>query len=188
MYLVVQKRCVNRNSVAFCLDEMANAAPAEYKKKIIQTFLSSSYVGVRKRGLKQLYVCWDKAFEDQITTIWHIHRDLIATKLIIENFPTTFLKSHFLELESQVKKYHHRIRLLLYERTYPSCTEHLAKLAQEDGITYAYISAKLGVVLSIKEAQQLADQYATSERVGILIWALGIMQHWKILARMYNKL
>jgi hypothetical protein len=125
------------------------------------------------------------AFENQIASVWHEHRDLIAAKLIIENFPPEFLELHFLELESQLKQ-RPKMRLLLYKRTFRVSSKYLPKLAQDDGITYAYICAKIGIVLSPQKAKRLVKRYSTDERVGILVWALGIMKHWEILAEMYK--
>lgn len=183
--LMAQKKCSNRSSVAFSLNKIADVAPQVFREKIINIFLDSSLIGVRKRGHNLLFLHWNTAFETKIAAIWHKNRDLITAKLIIENFPPEFLELHFSELESQLNQ-RYRIRVLLYKRTYPSSTKYLAKLAQEDGITYAYICAEIGIVFSKQEAKQLAYRYATDVRVGIFIWALGIMKHWDILTKMYS--
>ncbi|MDD5229528.1 MAG: hypothetical protein PHN45_02505 [Methylococcales bacterium] len=183
--LMTQDKCPNRSSIASYLDKIADVAPQEFKEKIIKIFLDSALISFRKRGCNLLFRHWNSEFEAQIAMIWHRNRDIRASELIIEKFPTEFLELHFLELESQLNG-HYKKRTLLYKRTYPSSKNHLVKLAQEDGITYVYVCVEIGVVLSEYEARQLAHRYATDKRIGILIWGFGIMKHWDVIAEIYR--
>lgn len=183
--LMIQNKCSNRSTIASYLYKMADVAPQEFREKIIKIFLDSDLISFRKRGCNLLLKHWNSEFESQIAMIWHRYPDIRVSELIIEKFPTEFLVLHFIELESQLGGYYKK-RTLLYKRTYPSSKNHLVKLAQEDGITYTYVCANIGIVLSEQEARQLAHRYVTDERIGILIWGFGIMKHWDILTEIYK--
>ncbi len=71
-------------------------------------------------------------------------------------------------------------------RLYLRAAEHdrrcVAELSKIDGITYAYVKAKLEEPLSLVEAQQLIEQNRLDERLGLLAWAFGKMGLWDALA------
>jgi hypothetical protein len=183
--LVAQKKCSNRSSVASYLSELIDVVPQDYKEKIIYNFLNSNFVGIRKRGYNFAFKYWNIKFETAILSVWQKYHDSKVVELIVEKFHQDFLKSNFLELESQIKK-RHLIRLRLYQRTYPYSEEHLIRIAQEDGITYIYFCAHLGIILSNQESIKLAHQYLYDDRFGIIIYSLGIMKDWETLSEMYN--
>jgi hypothetical protein len=55
------------------------------------------------------------------------------------------------------------------------------KLKKMDGITYAYVAARLGKNIPKKSARQLMRKYECDSRLGILVWSLGKFGHWDLL-------
>ena len=186
LHNLTQKRCHNRQLIAYCLDKLVDAAPQLFQDPIIKVFLESPYRIIRRRALNRLYENWDDRFEVQVASSWLKYYDPLSTRLIVEKFPSEFLLKHFDVLDENVE--FHSTKAILYEHTYPASNDSLKRLFQRDGITYAYICAKTGRIFSEDEAHQLVDQYSDDQRIGILIWALGIMKHWKVLEGMYNRL
>lgn len=70
----------------------------------------------------------------------------------------------------------------LYLRAAEHRSECIDELRNMDGITFAYAKAKLNERLPYDDVISLVEEFRYDDRFGLLIWAIGKMKHWDILA------
>ena len=110
---------------------------------------------------------------------WRTWRDLDAALLIVDQFESAFLVEHVKELASDLDGGAGMSRLFL--RVASERPPLLARLRKRDGITYAYVCARLSKGLSARAATKLLKEYKNDARLGILTWSLGKLGHWSLL-------
>ena len=110
---------------------------------------------------------------------WCTWRDPDAALLIVEQFESAFLAKHLEELVTDLDGGTGMPRLFL--RVASKWPSVLVQLRKSDGITYAYVCARLSKRFSVVEATRLLKEYKDDARLGILAWSLGKLGHWKLL-------
>lgn len=118
-------------------------------------------------------------WKPMLAEAWRIWRDPDAALLIVEQFESAFLAKHLAELATDLDGRAGMPRLFL--RVASEWPSVLAQLRKSDGITYAYVCARLSKGLSVVEATRLLKEYKDDARLGILAWSLGKLEHWNLL-------
>jgi hypothetical protein len=167
-----------RQSIAYCLSRLVVNAPVDWKQKVQATFLDSRYKGMRRRAYKALARDLVLPF-DSVVEAWQRHGDAECAYLIVQHFPVRYLIEHYEQLRKQLPEHWQLSKLYL------KLGEHdhsvLEDLRAIDGISFAYVRAKLERPLETAEAIELVDQCMEDERFGLLVWSLGQMGLWDAL-------
>lgn len=167
-------------SCAYCVDHLFPQCSIEIKDRIIESLISSRYKDLRNRAYKLLRQVWDERWIPVVSLAWNTHKESTCAVLIVERMPPLFLQNNFHDLFSQLPSFGLMGRF--YGRLPHVQAEHLTRLREEDGITYAYVLVKLGLHLTEVEALEIYKENRSEERVGLLIWAIGKMKLWDVLA------
>jgi len=117
-----------------------------------------------------------------LATAWRTWRDRDAALLIVDRFDIAFLVEHLKDLASDLDGSAGMPKLFLRvasER--PSLHAQLRKL---DGLTYAYVCARLSKTLPVPVAKRLIEEYRKDPRLGILAWSLGKLGYWNLLVEL----
>jgi len=110
---------------------------------------------------------------------WRAWRDRDAAHLIVDQFESAFLLKHLEKLASDLDSGAGIPKLFL--RVASEGPSVLTQLRKCDGITYAYVCARLSKAISVLEAKSLLKKYKDDARLGILVWSLGKLGHWNLL-------
>lgn len=167
-----------RQSIGFCLSMIMDHLPRSDRLRIQDIFLSSRYIGIRRRGYKS--VAHDKTPPLQLVeTAWNRFADPDCAWLMVKIFPAEFLALH---RESIMKTLTEGWQLArLYLRIAEIEPRATAELKEIDPISYCYVLAKLGRPPSESQAIELIELSATDDRFGLLVWSLGRMKMWTAL-------
>lgn len=167
-----------RQAVAFTLSSLLPSLPEDLKLAVVRAFVGSKYVGIRRRGYKALSRETVSA-SDIVSNIWQSAQDQEAAWLAARLLPLSQLLEHRAEIEARLTEGWQISRL--YLRLYEGDPSSLRGLLARDGISYAYVTAKLGKTLEASEARELAEKYAGDDRFGLLLWSFGEMRLWDVL-------
>lgn len=174
-----------RQGIGYCLSMLLPDLPAHVQHNVQITLLRSRFVGLRRRGYKA--VAADSTPQvDFLMESWTAFQDFecawLLTKLLTPQELITMRREilHHLHEGWQISR--------LYLRVAEADPTLLKELKQIDGISYSYVLAKLGHSLSTREAKYLIAKHETDERLGLLIWSIGQMQIWDVLAWFKNRL
>jgi hypothetical protein len=118
-------------------------------------------------------------WKPMLAEAWRTWRDPDAALLIVDQFESAFLVKHLEELATDLDASAGMPRLFL--RVASESPSLLAQLRKCDGITYAYVCARLSKGFSVVEATRLLKEYKDDARLGILAWSLGKLGHWNLL-------
>ena len=168
-----------RGSVFYCLGELARVAPFNSRAVILRFLLSSRYAAGRRKGLSILESNEISAFRDDIERCALEHREFKALLLLVEHFEPKYLYENrrlILDIFDEDRGVG-RLYLRAAEHE-PACVEELREI---DGIIFAYAKAKLNQPLSEDDAMLLLEEFCHDDRLGLLIWAFGKMNHWNVL-------
>jgi len=169
-----------RGSAFYCLGELGRNAPPQSREIILKFLLSSRYAGGRRKGLSIIDPNEIPIFENEIASCAFKYRESKAAFLMIQNFTPKYLYENREAILSILDAAWAMGRLYLRAAEYqPACINELREI---DGITFAYAKVKLGQNLSIDDMKSLLEIYRHDERLGLLIWAVGKMKHWDVLA------
>jgi hypothetical protein len=167
-----------RQSAGYCLATLLPRLSSRHKKTILEAFLDSTYIGMRRRAYK--WFSNDKQLPIKaLTQVWHEYHDKECAWLIVKKFPIKFLIEHRAYLLSTLTEgwQFSRLYLRIAERRH----ELLSELQGRDAISYCYVLAKLGRGLSVKQAKSYIDSHATDDRFGLLVWSIGRLKLWPAL-------
>lgn len=167
-----------RQSLGFVLSRIAEVAPTTMRRRIQKFFLSSQYVGVRRRGYKSVDLderMPSRAVEDA----WMRYNDYEAAWLITKRFPVLFLIEHRELLQEHFDQGWQLSRL--YLRIAEVDPTVLVKLKSLDPISYCYVLNRLGLELEDQEARSCLEYAKEDERFGLFVWCLGKLGHWELL-------
>ncbi len=153
--------------------------PFEHRLTILDFLLTSRYGWMRQRAYKILFRNWIPQVERLLLQAWEKHKDELGAQVIVEHLPAEFLFQQFVDLEKALSRNNRIARLFI--KVGAMHPDVLGRLAEADGITFAYVSVKLKRVLSNDEASEIFEQYKLDERVGLLIWCFGQMGLWDVL-------
>ena len=120
-----------------------------------------------------------------LTKAWLTWRDRDAALLIVEQFESAFLIKNLEKLASDLNGGGGIPKLFL--RVASESPSALPKLRKCDGITYAYVCARLSTPITLMEAKSLLNDYSDDSRLGILVWCLGKFGYWNLLVDLSEK-
>ena len=88
-----------------------NALDWKYQKQILFAFLQSG-MSDRKWAYKKLYAFWDDCFIPSLKEVWELHHDIELAWIIIQFFPSNYLKKNIKEFSKGRNYYflYHRLR------------------------------------------------------------------------------
>lgn len=153
--------------------------PFEHQLTILDFLLTSRYGWMRQRAYRILFRNWIPQVERTLLRAWEKHKDELCAQVIVEQLPIEFLFQQFVDLEKALLQNNRIARLFIkIGSVHPDV---LRRLAEADGITFAYVLVKLKRVLSNDEASEIFEQYKLDKRVGLLIWCFGQMGLWDAL-------
>jgi len=177
--MVGQTRFPKRETCAFALGCLCKHMPGPLKNRIITELLSSPYSKLRLRGYKYLREKWMPEFVDQIAENWERFKEEKSAWLIIEHASDIQLFSDYNEY---IKHFNPFQRSRLFLRLAQSNIEVVEELKAIDGISYAYVRAKLHKPLSSDDAKGLLKQNKDDARIGLLFWSLSQMELFEVIA------
>jgi len=174
-----------RQSLGYCLSTIADHMPENVRRTIQEFFLTSKYIGIRKRGYKCVS---DEAVipQELVQNAWEQFADPECAWVIVKTFPAEFLVRNRVALVSAFTEGWQFARLYLrISEIKPSL---LAELRAKDEISYCYVMSKLGKKISLKEAVEIIDNNSGDERFGLLVWSLGRLHMWGALRHVETQL
>lgn len=164
---------------AFCLEQLFEGCDLEMREMIVQLLMNSRYKDMRNRAYRILREHWDNRWEPQVETAWAAFREPSCAVLAVERMPTWFLGDNFDELFAALPSFWPFGKL--FGRLAEVKPEHWNRLRQKDGVTYAYVHAKMGLRIEAAEAIRLYEENKGHESVGLLVWSIGKMRLWEAL-------
>jgi hypothetical protein len=168
-----------KNSFAYLLQRLYWSMPLRQRRTIVKTFLNSKELGMRRRAYKLMQEDWSPSWILNLERSWYEWHDQQCACMVVDHFETIFLMNNIDELARDLNDGAYLSRL--YIRVVPVKPTLLKNLRKVDGITYAYVAARLRKRISRKEARNLLQQYEHDSRLGILAWSLGKLGHWDLL-------
>jgi len=175
-----------KNSFAYLLQRLYWSMPLRERRTIIQSFLESKELGIRRRAYKLMHEDWSPSWIADLERSWYEWHDRQCACIVVDHFESIFLINHIDALAKDLNDGAYLSRL--YIRVVPDKPRFLTKLRKIDGITYAYVAARLEKRISSKEARNLLQQYEFDSRLGILAWSLGRLGHWDLLTGFANNI
>jgi len=168
-----------RQTCGYVLGSLHDALPPDMQQTITRFLITSPYVAMRDRGHKILRRNWTSEYAPAISRSWATHRDYYCALLILEHFPDSFLQDNLRSLERVLRG--KEGLPTLYIRVAASKPDVLRRLEREDGVTFAYVTFKLGRSLTPQQASSIFGEYKFDKRIGLFIWCLGRMNLWSSL-------
>lgn len=169
-------------TAAYCLEGLYDCQSPTARKAIIHAFLQSPQRGLRRCAYRLLQRNWQPAWRSEIQRCWEQWHDLDCTHMIVEHFDVEFLVNHINQLTDDLN--HGADVARLYLRACSFDAGLLTKLRKLDGITYAYVSARLSKTVPKRVASHLLRKYREDTRLGILAWSLGKFGYWSLLVKL----
>jgi hypothetical protein len=174
-----------RQSLGYCLFTIADHVPDAERRAIQEFFLTSKYVGIRKRGYKCASA--DTVMpQDLVRKAWEQFEDPECAWVIVKSLPPEFLVQHRASLAAAFSKGWQFARL--YLRIAEIKPNLLVELRDIDEISYCYVLAKLGKRITLKEAIKIIESNSGDERFGLLVWSLGRLYMWEALRHVESQL
>jgi hypothetical protein len=168
-----------KQTCGYFLSFLYSSLPSDAQRQIVKFFIMSRYVTVRNRGYKILSRNWNIEYETAIRKSWKKYHDFYCATLIVNNFPDTFLVEHFSDLEELLTGEAGYARLCIRAcNLNPSLLQHNEK---RDGITFAYVTLKLGKTLTRQQSFAIFNEFKFDDRIRLFIWCLGRMKLWSVL-------
>ena len=167
---------------AYFLERLCACMPRDGRRTIIETFLQSTQPRVRRRAYKLLLEDWTDEWKVAVEKAWAEWHESECALVIVEHFAPEYLVVHIDQLVDDLPDLASVGRL--YLRACSNTPGLLRKLRQLDGITYAYVSARLSVPISSRVAGELLREHSLDGRLGILAWSLGRLGHWPLLVQL----
>jgi hypothetical protein len=174
-----------RESVAYCLLEIARACDSALRRQVQEFLGASRYIGLRRRSYK-LYVEEDGESRALLERAWRQHHDYEAAWLIVKTFSIPFLVDEKNALLKSLTEGWQLSRL--YLRLAEAVPEPLDELLALDPISYIYVVAKRGIRPPIETVNQVLDLSLGDERLGLLLWSIGELGLWDVLDSLSHRL
>lgn len=169
-----------KSTVGYFLERLYDSMPRATQRAIVRAFFESP-PGMRKRAYKLLRRDWHPTWEADVRRCWEKWHELECALVIVDHFDSAFVVQHIDRLADDLNGTH---IVQLYLRACAVDESHLVKLRKLDGITYAYVAARLSKSIHKRVARQLLREYRQDARLGILAWSLGKLGHWDLLVEL----
>jgi len=167
-----------RQSAGYCLSHFVEVSPIKIKQRIMKFFLTSRYIGIRRRGYKSLD-CDNPSEFKLIENAWEMYHDPECCWLIVKHFPVSYLIENQAEIRASLCEPWQVSRFFI--RVGPDYPELLNELRSLDSISYCYVLVKLTVPLAEEEAIAIFKENILDDRIGLLIWSFGRLGLWEAL-------
>lgn len=167
-------------AIGYCLSNLVNSSPKQFKNKITIELLKNRYLSNRQRGYKLVKNSNPNKYLSLIKSCWEKHGDFEATCLIIQNADLLYLqqkKKRLLNFSNDIPWLVGRLYIKLCQNS----TDELKELKLIDEITYAYAATILNHSLSAEEANELFINNISDKRIDLLIWCFGKQKLWNVL-------
>ena len=161
------------------LGHLFEGCDLETREPIVRCLIESRYKDLRNRAYGILRRYWDDRWIQAVKAAWNTYHEPSCAVLAIERMPSSFLADQFEELFAVLPSFGLMGRF--FSRLAQIKPEHLNRLREEDGITYAYVHVKVGLSLDNAEALRLYEENKNDGRIGLLIWSIGKMRLWDAL-------
>lgn len=164
---------------AYVLGKLAalELTPQTYRYEILHRLLLTDQDWIRSYAYNTLRSAPVEPVLSAIESAWQTYGDVLCGRIIAKRCPIDLLERQFTSLWAMQDERITIPLLLKVELT----AKRLANLRKIDGITFAYICAKRGRILSDEEARALWRRYAMDKRAGLLLWCFGQMKLMHIL-------
>jgi hypothetical protein len=172
-----------RSGCGYCLSYLYPYLPELEQGSIVDFFMRSPHVTMRRRGVKILRGRWNPAYGPLVEETWKLFPDSSIALLAVERLDEVFIRDHFNELVEQLNVGGYLARPFLRLKD-SLLTDTLASI---DEITYCYVRAKEMRPLQRSEALSIFDRNKLDDRVGLLIWSFGQMGLWDVLETITRK-
>lgn len=162
-------------SAAYALTNLFDVLPMGLRRCFLVELLGDDRIVMRRRAYKHLRAWWRADIAGLVRRAWTQFVDRECAQLIILRFDRDFLLHHREQLAHAVTgtKWLSSLYVKLGEVA-PDVVEELREL---DGVAYTYVHASLGGVLEEDDAWLLFRENWRDQRVGLLLWSLGVMGH-----------
>ena len=168
-----------KSTPIYCLGELAVYAPQTSRATVLEFLLSSRYAAERRKGLNIIKAHEISTFRDAIDKCAFGHREPKAALIIIQHFTPEYIHEKRADIMDILDAGWAVGRLYLRAAEHnPQCIEELRSV---DGVTFAYVKAKLNEILPEDELMALVKEYRFDDRFGLLVWSIGKMKYWKVL-------
>lgn len=167
-----------RQSLGYCLSSLHPQLPLKYQRQIEVAFMSSRFVGLRRRGYKILENSENPDI-DAIKTCWRSFGDSECGWLLVKHLDPVELVTYRSDLLPALTEPWRISRLFL--RMAATQPDIVSELRDRDIISYCYVLAKLGRSVTDREARTFIKHSELDDRLGLLVWALGRMKLEKTL-------
>src|SRR5712691_7813906 len=145
-----------RSSTFLCLGVLLEKVSDVTADRIMKFLLDSRYAAGRRKGLKLLRPEGVTRYGAYVERCAWEHREHVAVMLLITHYPVQYVHDRRQDFARILDAQWSLARL--YLRAAEHDRRCVAELSKIDGITYAYVKAKLEEPLSLVEAQQLIEQ------------------------------
>lgn len=162
-----------RNSSAYVLDHLADNLPLDKSSQILDRFLKSKYVSLRRKAYRKLLSSCDQKYLSIILQNWEKYHDIEALDIVIWYSEIDYLLDNYKTFFSKLKP---GSKLALYRRIIEKEPSSIQILKSSDEITYTYVLCKLGRMLDIEEAREILARNYQDDRIGLLLWCFGKMK------------
>jgi hypothetical protein len=175
-----------KTTLAYFLERLYWSMPSKGRRTILKTFLNSPKRGMRRRAYKLMREDWSSFCKLHLKRRWKQWHEPESALMIVDRFEAAFLAKYIDQLAADLNDGAYISRL--YIRACEAEPSLWKKLKKIDGITYAYVAARLGKTLRKATARQLIQEYEYDSRLGILAWSLGKLGHWQLLTELANNI
>jgi hypothetical protein len=165
-----------KSTAAYFLERLYDYFTPTRQQAIIYALLHSPRTFTRKRAYRILLHDWHPTWKSEIQRLWNEQHESECAIVIVDHFDPAFLVQNVEQLARDLDNKAQVARL--YFRACANDPSLLEKLRKQDGITYAYVSARLGIGISKRVVRNLLRNYERDPRLGILVWSLGKLGQW----------
>jgi len=170
-----------KNACSHALGVMFPSLPHDLRSEVLRFLLESRYVIARRKAYALMQDDWDPEYGSLLEEVWNRHKDLKAAHLIVDQLSYRQVVYRMDALHSVLLEAGFAHLSRLYIRLGAPDPEIVERLADIDGITYAYVCAKIDRRIPDSQALAIFEASKFDERIGLLIWSYGQLGLWTVL-------
>lgn len=174
-----------RVTCAMILLEIGENLPERFLSPLLDELVVSANGNIRKQVYRRFRARPGLGLPDAILTSWRRFGDFEASRLLIDRADLEVLAQSFSDLEQAVAA-EGWLLARLYLRFRGAAPAKLSRLSAVDGITHAYVAAKLGKRIPERQLLTVYRERMFDDRSGLLVWSAGQMGLWRAVCRMQD--
>jgi len=175
-----------RAGVSYCLYSIAEMSPFSTLFEITSFLIKSKYISNRRRAYWLIRHNESEQFDDLLSSALEDFSDPECVLALVDKVTPEFIYNRLSEFKELLAEPWQVARL--YIKAAKVDEKVLDDLKKRDEITYAYVTAKLGLKVSETEAANMLKHNVNDERFGLLAWSIGQMQLWEVLFDISQKM